>query len=73
MPTIVTTCRECGAEFEPTHDAIVAGTWRTCPICRPPPASEQPASPTRCDGCGRVLRAGTRTLRYTCLTGGSGL
>jgi hypothetical protein len=72
MTAIVTTCLGCGAEFEPDHTAIVAGTWRTCPTCRPG-EREHPAAPTHCDGCGRVLRAGTRTLCLTCLTGGSGL
>src|SRR5215217_2025508 len=36
-------------------------------------ANERPAAPTQCEGCGRVLRAGPRTLCYTCITGGSGL
>ena len=73
MPTFMTTCRTCGREFEPDHTAIVAGTWRICPVCRSPLASEQLEAPSHCEGCGRVLRAGTRTLCYSCLTGATGL
>ena len=32
--TIATTCRSCGQEFEPSHEAIVAGAWHMCPACR---------------------------------------
>jgi hypothetical protein len=60
--TAVVTCRTCGATFEPTSEALRAGTWRTCPNCRPPNAEE-----TRCRECGRVLRAGTRTICAACL------
>ncbi len=35
MTIITTTCRRCGTEFEPGREAIVAGTWRLCPACRP--------------------------------------
>ena len=70
MTAFITRCDQCHVEFEPTHDAIVAGAWHTCPACQ---TKDPPAPTTRCEGCGRVLRAGTRTLCYTCLTGGSGL
>jgi hypothetical protein len=72
MSSLITTCRTCGNEFEPSHDGIVARGWRTCPGCEPRAASEQPTTSTRCTECGRQLRAGARTLCYTCLTGGSG-
>ena len=31
---ILTTCRRCGAEFEPDPDAIRAGAWQVCRRCR---------------------------------------
>jgi len=62
MPTILITCRQCGREFAPDHQAIVAATWRTCTACQPPRSEE-----TRCPKCGRVLRTGTRTLCAACL------
>jgi hypothetical protein len=73
MTAVVTHCRQCGNEFKPDHAAILAGSWRTCPTCQPSGASEQPAAPTHCEACGRTLRAGARTLCYSCLTGGTGL
>jgi hypothetical protein len=60
--TAVVTCRTCGAAFEPTPEAIRGGVWRTCPTCRTHPAEE-----TRCQECGRVLRAGVRTICASCL------
>ena len=73
MSGLLVTCRQCRAEFEPDHDAIVAGSWRTCPTCQLSVPSEQSASPSRCEGCGRVLRAAARSLCHSCLTGGTGL
>ena len=74
MTAIALACRTCGTEFTPTRDDVIRGPvhYRTCPTCRPAAVNEEPTS-TTCEGCGRVLRAGTRTLCYTCLTGGSGL
>jgi hypothetical protein len=69
MTVVITTCRQSGTEFKPDHAAIRGGSWHTCSICRLSVASEHPAPPTQCEGCGRVLRAGTRTLCHTCLTG----
>jgi hypothetical protein len=62
MSTFVTRCRTCGREFAPDHRAIVAATWRTCPTCQPPRTEE-----THCERCGRVLRAGPRTICARCL------
>jgi len=73
MTAVVTACRECGQEFEPDHAAILAGSWRTCPTCEPSRASQHPKAQTRCEGCGRVLRAGHRRVCLGCLTGGTGL
>ena len=61
MTAIVTVCRQCGTEFEPDHSAIVAGAWRLCPTCRPSSAE------TRCERCGRILHAGSRTICAACL------
>ena len=63
MTAIVTTCRDCGIEFQPDHAAIIAGTWRICLTCRPQ-ASEE----THCERCGRLLRAG-RILCLSCAGG----
>ncbi len=73
MITIVARCRACGMEFEPDHDAIVRGAWRVCAGCRlkDAPEPQQPAS--RCEQCGRPLRAGTRTICLGCLIGGPAL
>lgn len=66
MSTITTTCRR---EYTPEHRAILRGGWRLCPACRP--AAAPPDDPgTRCERCGRPLRAGKRSLCYACLTGG---
>ena len=59
--TVIVTCRTCGQEFAPDHSAIVAGSWRTCPACRPAPTETR-----RCTACGRVLRAGTRDVCLSC-------
>ena len=48
MPIIVT-CRRCGAEFEPSREAVVGGAWRLCPDCR---------GPAVCPQCRKVLRSG---------------
>ncbi len=68
MTAIITTCRRCYQEYEPDRRAIVAGVWRLCPTCREAEAPQE----TRCEGCGRPLRAGSRTLCLSCL-GGSAL
>jgi len=70
MTAIHMTCRQCGQEHTPSHEDIVRGPgyYRFCPACRPPDREA-----THCERCGRVLRAGTRTLCYMCLTGGTGL
>ena len=68
MTTFITRCRQCGQEFEPDHRAIVAATWRLCPACQ-----LQPRDETRCERCGRVLRAGNRTLCLGCAMGVSAL
>jgi uncharacterized OB-fold protein len=65
MTTIITTCRACGREYEPDRRAIVAGAWRLCPDCRAAGAPPE----TRCEHCGRPLRAGSRTICLGCLTG----
>jgi hypothetical protein len=64
MPTYLVHCAKCGAEFAPDHRAIVTATWRLCPDCQP-----QPHEQTRCERCGRVLRAGKRTLCLGCAMG----
>ena len=73
MTLITTVCRECGAEFEPGRDAIVRGAWRVCAGCRlkDAPEPQQPAS--RCEQCGRPLRAGSRNICLGCLIGGPAL
>jgi uncharacterized OB-fold protein len=60
MTVFVTRCKDCGAEFEPTQDAIRAGSWRLCDACRP-----QTAEQSRCRRCGRLL-AGRRDLCLHC-------
>jgi hypothetical protein len=72
MTVSSTTCHVCGAEYEPDRRAIAAGTRHTYSKCQPV-ASEQPTAPTRCEGCGRALLAGSRTVCLGCLTGGSAL
>ena len=62
MTAIITRCRICGAAFEPAHDAIVAGSWRTCPACRPPLAE-----PHQCRECGRPLRLTSRRVCLHCM------
>ncbi len=73
MSAIIAVCRRCGMDFEPDHDAILAGTWRTCLTCRPPttPPPDDPGS--RCESCGRPLRAGHRRMCLACLTGAAAL
>jgi uncharacterized OB-fold protein len=65
MTTIITTCRACGREFAPDRRAILAGAWRLCPACRNAGAPPE----TRCERCGRSLRAGSRTICLGCLLG----
>jgi hypothetical protein len=64
MTAVVTRCRQCGQEFEPTHNAIVAGSWHTCPACSP-----STVEPQQCRECGRPLRTAGRTICLTCLGG----
>ena len=75
MSTIALACRACGNEFTPTRDDVMRGPahYRTCPTCQLANGSGHAPAPTRCEGCGRVLRAGAQTLCYSCLTGGTGL
>jgi hypothetical protein len=70
MGAIVTTCRVCGKDFEPTTPSVRAGRWQQCPACMSKPA---PEPETRCQGCGRPLTTTGRTWCYRCLTGESGL
>jgi DNA-directed RNA polymerase subunit RPC12/RpoP len=64
MTTYTTACRECGAEFEPSREAIRAGTWQRCPACSP-----APAAPHRCRECHRPLRPTRRAVCARCLGG----
>ncbi len=73
MSAIITVCLQCGMEFEPDHDAILAGTWRVCPACRTATAPESRAAESRCEQCGRVLHAGKRTICLGCLLGAPSL
>jgi hypothetical protein len=59
MPTITTTCKTCGKDFEPDHRAIVAANWRLCPACQPQPSRETRGE-ERCDQSGRPLRTAGR-------------
>ncbi len=34
--SIVIRCRRCGREFVADRQAILAGDWRLCPMCRGP-------------------------------------
>jgi DNA-directed RNA polymerase subunit RPC12/RpoP len=34
MTRMETRCAGCGRLFMPDRDAILAGSWRTCPACR---------------------------------------
>lgn len=64
--TALVRCRACGDEFEVPRAEIVGGSWqRPCPRCHPP--SLPPSQPSICEGCGRTLRAGKRTVCATCL------
>lgn len=67
MTAIITVCRECGVEFEPTREAIVRGSWTVCPTCQAKPTVGETTS---CQDCGRVLRGTTRTICLNCLSGG---
>ncbi len=40
MIELETHCTTCGADFTPSHDAYVRGTWRTCTRCRDGPGDE---------------------------------
>ena len=62
MTTIVSTCRECGSEYEPSREAIQAGTWRRCPACTPEPAETQ-----HCLKCNRPLRLMSRSICARCM------
>ena len=62
MTTFITTCRECGREYEPTPESIRAGTWQRCPACSPAPAELN-----HCQECGRPLRLTSRTVCARCL------
>jgi hypothetical protein len=66
--TAAITCRGCRRSFIPDEGSLVAGVRWTCLDCRAGRWEER-----RCEGCGRVLRAGNRRLCLSCLTGGSGL
>lgn len=68
MPGLVTTCRRCGAAFTPSR-TILPSQWRLCPRCRdaPPPTGAVAIEPAACNGCGRSLRAGQRTVCGRCL------
>lgn len=63
MTTVVTQCRRCGVEFEPSTAAIRAGSWRVCPTCAP----KQEAG-NHCRECGRPL-AGKREICLRCRPG----
>jgi len=42
ISTMLVTCKQCGRQYEPTREAIVAGTWRRgCPVCHPPGGQEK--------------------------------
>jgi hypothetical protein len=41
--TISTRCNRCGREFEPTTESVRAGTWRTCPACKPAADADEKA------------------------------
>ena len=64
MPGVTVICGSCGIDYEPTKDRIVRGQWRTCPACSGMPVD---LPTTACEGCGRPLRAGNRTLCLRCL------
>lgn len=40
--SLIVTCRTCGRDYEPDRAAIIAGLWRDCPECRPPPDTPKP-------------------------------
>lgn len=63
--SILTTCKDCGAEFEADSAAITAGVWRSCPACRlaTPPAQLEGG---KCQDCGRALRDPKRTICLRC-------
>jgi hypothetical protein len=61
MSNIVTTCRQCGKEHEPSAAAIRSGSWRVCDTWSPKPASQ-----SHCRECGRPI-AGKRELCLRCL------
>jgi hypothetical protein len=37
MPTLITTCKGCGQEYELTREDLIKGPgfYRSCPSCRP--------------------------------------
>ena len=67
--TVTVECPRCATTYEATGAEIAAGAWRRrCPGCPPPPpAAEPPAAESTCEGCGRPLRAGKRTVCARCL------
>jgi hypothetical protein len=67
MTTIVTMCRTCGSEFTPDRQTILAGSWRTCPACRPAATPPPDEGNGRCERCGRALRTKGRTICLSCL------
>jgi hypothetical protein len=62
MTGFVTTCKECGKEYQPSPAVIRDGTWLRCPDCLPKPTEE-----IRCRECGRLLRATTRDICLSCV------
>jgi hypothetical protein len=67
MTSMLTTGRICGQRSDPDHRANITATWRTCQACRPAAVPAPDDSGSRCERCGRPLRAGTRTICARCL------
>jgi predicted amidophosphoribosyltransferase len=65
MSGLIVSCITCQHSYEPASRVILTGTWRICPACAPTPPSDAPT--TRCEQCGRPLRAGNHTLCARCL------
>ena len=70
MTGVITTCRTCGKEHEPSPEAIRLGQWRVRATCNgnqgPVPS---PTEPSHCERCGRPLRNTARTICMGCLFG----
>jgi hypothetical protein len=64
--TIQTTCRRCGKPIEADRARILAGTWQVCGACRGR-RERKPAATVPCEGRGRPLRTGSRTVCARCL------